>query len=310
MNSVTIIQIIFMKKSLRYSGFVAGTAIILFSCQKADTLKDPDLAGKSSKQKKNSCFIASFSYSNASVPSQTIFKNHYDASGRTTEVDAGVFSGGSVLSTLSLDLKWAAAGIAFTKARTITDTVLFAFVSKKGQVDRIVPGNQPDPQFLSTSFEYEGNQISALHITIAGKTETSYFNYDNKGNPVSITDAPTADVAVPGRIEYEYATSEKAKQQFYLDEPRKFSWNSFSLLQYIGLFPELQPVNLRTATKVTWGNNYQAYNMKIGNQQLDQEGKLVGYDIIHPQTGNTISHYSVNWKCSSDNNGQNNQDGN
>ena len=69
-------------------------------------------------------------------------------------------------------------------------------------------------------------------------------------------------------------------------------------------------MNLRTATKVTWGNNYQAYNMKIGNQQLDQEGKLVDYDIIHPQTGNTISHYSVNWKCSSDNNGQNNQDGN
>ena len=301
-----------MKKSLSYSSLLAGTAIILFSCQKVDTLGNPDLTNKSSKQKKNDCFIASLDYSNGNVPGKLIFKNYYDASDRIIKVDAGVFSGGSVLSTLAVDLKWSAAGIAFMKAGSIRDTVLYAFVGKKGRVDRIVPGNQPDMQFLPTSFEYAGDQLAALHITIAGKEETSYFNYDQKGNPSSITDAPAADVAVPGKIEYQYSANEKAKQQFYLDEPRKFSWNSFSLLQYIGLFPELQPVNLRTATKVIWGNNYQAYNMKIGNQQLDQQGKLIGYDIIYPQTGNIISHYNVNWKCSNGNNNdvQDNQQGN
>jgi len=68
-------------------------------------------------------------------------------------------------------------------------------------------------------------------------------------------------------------------------------------LQYIGLFPELQPVNLRTSTKVTWGNNYLAYQMNIGNHQVDGQGKLVSYDVMSPGSEQAISHYNINWSC-------------
>jgi hypothetical protein len=136
-----------------------------------------------------------------------------------------------------------------------------------------------------------------MHITLAGQTETSYFDYDDKGNLVSISDAPTPSIPVPGKVEYKYATNEKANDQLYFDEPRKFSWNSFTLLQYIGLFPELHPVNLRTSTKVTWGNNYQAYNMDITNQQLDAQGKLISYDVVSPGSTAAINHYNINWSC-------------
>ena len=299
-----------MKKSLCYSALIAGTALVFFSCQKTDALKESNLSEKSAKSKKSSCLISSLSYSNSNLSNQTIFTNHYDGSSRITQVDAGIFSGGSVLSSISLNIYRSQNGIAFVKTGTATDTVLFAFVNSKGRIEKIVPGNTAKADFLPTSFEYNGDQIAAMHISLAGNIETSYFNYDTKGNCTSIADAPTPDVQVPGKTEYEYATNEKAKQQFYLDEPRKFSWNSFSLLQYIGLFPELQPVNLRTATKVMWGNNYQAYNMKIANQQMDGQGKLISYDIIHPQTGKTVSHFNINWNCNSSTANQNDQQGN
>jgi hypothetical protein len=284
-----------MKRSLCYTTLLAGTVFSL-SCQKMNSANGDEVADKK-KPKKDLCLINSFSYSNSYIPTQTIFTNHFDLSGRALEVDAGLFSGGSILSSISLNVTWTTNGIAFFDANDAQDTILVATFDRKGRVDQIIPGNKPNYQFLPTTFTYSKNQLQSMNVTVAGNIETSNFNYDNKGNLVSITDLPTTSVPVPGKVEYGYATNEKATDQFYFDEPRKFSWNSFSLLQYIGLFPELQPTNLRTSTNVTWGNNYQVYQMNIGNHQLDNLGKLVSYDVISPTSGQTISHYNINWSC-------------
>ncbi len=283
-----------MKKSLTYGALLAGTAFTLFSCQKVNSIRE-DLDEK--KNKNDLCLISSFSYSNSSVPSETIFTNHYDLSGRSLEVEAGVYSGGTIFTHLNFSVRWTANGIFFLDANAPQDTILFATYDRKGRVQGIFPGNRPNYNFLPTTFEYNNNRVQAMNITLAGNAEASYFDYDQRGNLVSITDAPTTSVPIPGKVEHTYATNEKADDQFYFDEPRKFSWNSFSLLQYVGLFPELQPVNLRTSTKVTWGNNYQAYHMDISNHQIDPKGKLVSYDIMSPGSPTTISHFNINWSC-------------
>ena len=274
----------------------AGTAFTLFSCQKVNSVNDEEIADKR-KPKKDFCLISSFGYSNPAIPQQSIFTNHYDPSGRSLEVEAGMFSGGVVFSNITLSLKWVNGGVAFVNANAQQDTILIASFNKKGRVDKIIAGNKPNGNFLPTSFDYDKNGLRAMYITLAGNTLTSYFNYDPEGNLISIADAPSTSVSIPGKVEYTYDPHQKANDQFYFDEPRGFSWNSFSLLQYIGLFPELQPQNLRTSTKVMWGNNYQAYHMNIVNQQLDANGKLVSYDVASPGSNTTISHYNINWSC-------------
>ena len=284
-----------MKKSLTYATLLAGTAFSLFSCQKVNSVRD-DIEEKKHKNQEL-CLISSFSYSNSAIPLQTIFTNRYDLAGRSLEVEAGVFSGGAIASNKPFNIKWASNGLAFIDANSLSDTILIAYFDRKGRVEKISAGNAPNQDFLPTTFQYSNNRLSSMGITLAGNVRTSYFDYDQKGNIVSISDAPTTSVPIPGKVEYVYATNEKAKQQCYFDEPRGFSWNSFTLLQYVGLFPELEPVNLRTSTKVNWGNNYQAYYMNITNHQLDQDGKLLSYDIVSPGGGNTISRYNINWTC-------------
>ncbi|HYJ37944.1 MAG TPA: hypothetical protein VEV87_04985 [Chitinophagaceae bacterium] len=281
-----------MKKSLPYLALLTSTALSLFSCQKDNSVQEdlPD------KRNKDLCLVSSFTYSNSSVPSTTIFTNRYDLSGRTMQVEAGVFSGGTIFTYITFDVKWTVNSVVFIDASAPQDTVLVATFDR-GRIEKILPGNKVNENFLPTSFVYSGNRVQSMSITLAGKTEVSNFDYDTKGNIISISDLPTTSVPNPGKVEYKYAINEKAYEQFYFDEPRKFSWNSFSLLQYVGLFPELQPVNLRTSTKVNWGNNYIAYNMDIANHQIDQKGNLVSYDIMSPESSNTVSHYNINWTC-------------
>ena len=285
-----------MKRGLTYVTLIAGTAFGLMSCQKTNSIRE-EFDEKKNKNKEL-CLISSFSYSNTYVPLQSIFTNRFDLSGRSFEVEAGIFSGGAIVANKPFSIKWTGNGLVFLDANALQDTILVAVFDRKGRVESISPGSKATHDFLPTTFQYTNNRLSSMGITLAGNILTSYFDYDGKGNLVSISDAPTTSVPSPGKVEYTYANNKNASAQFYFDEPRKFSWNSFTLLQYIGLFPELQPTNLRTSTKVNWGNNYQAYHMNITNHQMDQNGKLVSYEIASPTGGgSSISRYNINWSC-------------
>jgi hypothetical protein len=186
--------------------------------------------------------------------------------------------------------------IAFVNAAAPADTILVATLNARGKVEKITQGNKPDYMFLPTTFEYNNDRLTAMNITLGSNTTKSNFFYDNQNNITSIEDQPTPSVSVPGKVSYGY-TTQKAAQQFYMDEPRGYSWNSFSLLQYAGLFPELNPTNLRTSTKVLWGNNYQAYNMNIANHQLDGNNNLTSYEVLNPGSSEVASKYNLGWNC-------------
>src|SRR4030095_851324 len=140
----------FMKKSLTYTALLAGTAFTLVSCQKANSISEQI---EDSKKNKDFCVITSFSYSNSAVPSQTIFTNHYDAAGRTIEVEAAVFSGGAIMELKRMNVNWTNQGIYFIDANAVLDTILVANLNKQGKVEEIVPGNKPSQDFLPTFFD-------------------------------------------------------------------------------------------------------------------------------------------------------------
>ena len=244
-----------MKRSSMYvSGLILASSTILFSCEKTDLLPE---SPETVKKKKTDCEAIAFRY-NTQTPTGTVnqyvFKRQNDpGTGKLQQITTAVYQGGVITSTLTLDVHWANGSVAFLKAGSVTDTVLVASLNANGKPVDAVAGNQPDQSFLPTSFEYNNNRLAAMKISLAGNLLVSRFSYDSKDNCILIQDDAQGS-QTPGRVEYTY-DNKKADQQLYLDEPRTFSWNTFSLLQFSGLFPELQPAQLRTGVKVFWANN-------------------------------------------------------
>ena len=269
-----------MKRSSAYvPGLIlASSTMLAISCTKTDiAAESPEVTNK----KKTDCEVTAF----RSGTSQYIFKKQIDpATGKVQQINAAVYQGGGISKTISLDVHWNSGSVAFIKSGTTTDTVLVASLNADGKPVNVVAGNTPDANYLPTSFEYQSNRLSAMKISLAGNVNVSRFNYDDRNNCTLIQDEARAG-EIPGRVEYSYS-NRRADKQVYLDEPRPYSWNTFSLMQFSGMFTELQPANLRTAVKVWWGNNYKAYDAELINHDVSG-GTLVKYDVAFP--GSTVS---------------------
>jgi hypothetical protein len=281
-----------MKRSSAYvsSLLLAGTTMF-FSCKKTDILaenEEPIL-----KKKKAACEISSFRQ-NSGSENKYVFQKQNDAvTGRLQKVTAGVYQGGAIISTASFDVHWSAGSVAFLRSGTTTDTVLVASLNAQGKPVDVVSGNTPDFNYLPTSFEYNNNRLSAMKIQNAGRTLVSRYHYDDRNNCLAIIDDAQGS-EIPGHVEYTYE-NKKADQQLYLDEPRPYSWNTFSLMQFAGLLPELQPTHLRTGVKVFWANNYKAYDVQLVDHQL-QGGKLVKYGVNFGGNSAPNPQY-IDWQC-------------
>jgi hypothetical protein len=284
-----------MKKSSAYvSGLILASSTMLFSCSKTDISEDlPEVTSK----KKVDCEITAFRFNTQSengTTSKYVFKKQLNPStGRLQQITAAVYQGGAITSNITLDVLWAPGSVAFVKSGSSTDTMLVVALNAQGKPVSAVGGNAANPDYLPTTFEYSNNKVAAMKITLAGNQLTSRFSYDGNGNCTLIQDEPRAS-EVPGRVEYSY-DNKKANTQVYFDEPRPFSWNTFSLMQFSGLLPELQPANLRSAVKVFWANNYKVYDVQLTNHQVNG-GSLVKYDVDYPGNGNPVAHF-IDLQC-------------
>ncbi|HEX6181127.1 MAG TPA: hypothetical protein VFZ47_07745 [Chitinophagaceae bacterium] len=282
-----------MKRSSMYlpTLFIASSTILL-SCEKTDLVPDNSNTVKSAK---SACEALAFR-SNFGAGTQYVFKKLLDpATGQLQQLTAAAYQGGAISTTTTFDVHWTANSVAFLKAGTTTDTVLVASLSAEGKPVSVVAGNTPDAlNYLPTSFEYVSNRLSAMKITLGSSQLVSRFNYDTKGNCVLIQDDAQGTIT-PGRVEYTY-DNKKADQQVYFDEPRGFSWNTFSLMQFAGLLPELQPTTLRTGVKVFWANNYKAYDVSLGNHQV-QGGTLQSYEVTTFNGSPSSLPYFTDWQC-------------
>lgn len=284
----------YMKRSSMYvSGLILASSTILFSCEKADLVaENPAVVNK----KQSDCEVVAFRYTTQTptgTTNQYVFRKQNDPStGKLQQITAAVYQGGAISSTIILDVQWTTNSVSFVKAGS-ADTVLVASLNAQGKPVSVAGGNKPDANFLPTSFEYNNNRLAAINVSLAGNQLISRFTYDDKGNCILIQDDAQGSMT-PGRVEYTY-DNKKADRQLYLDEPRTFSWNTFSLMQFSGFFPELQPTQLRTGVKVFWANNYKVYDVSLINHDV-QGGNLRKYDVSFPGGTTTIPHYTE-WQC-------------
>lgn len=293
-----------MKKSSVYvSGLILASSTILFSCTKADI--SPDVSPEVTNKKKVDCEITAFRFNSLSengTVSKYVFQKQIDpSSGRLKQITTAVYQGGVFNSTITLDVLWGASSIAFVRAGAAADTMLIVTLNAQGKPVSAVGGNAPSTDFLNTSFEYSNNMLSAMKISLAGNLLVSRFTYDDRGNCILIQDESRSG-EVPGRVEFSY-DSKKVDTQVYYDEPRPFSWNTFSLMQFAGLLKELEPNNQRTAVKVWWSHNYKVYDVQLLNHQLNG-GTLVKYDVSYGGNSNVLP-YFIDVQCDNSSAGKN-----
>ncbi|HEY0677047.1 MAG TPA: hypothetical protein VGD17_02130 [Chitinophagaceae bacterium] len=289
-----------MKKSFPYlPGLLLVSSAIFTSCQKDELLvleNEGDVENASARSA--NCIATGFNVS-YSDGNKMVFKTQFAGSvDRPKRISAGVFQGGTITQNIELDIKRAGKTITIYKSGSATDAVLIVTLNNNNRPVSAVAGNSPDDNFLPTNFTYSGDKLSSMNILLAGNYTTSNFVYSN-GNISSIEDVSSAGL-VAGKIQYEYNLNARAVKQLYLEETRGFSWNTFTLLQYLGYFPELDPIHLRTRTKVMWGNNYVALDANLVNHQVEN-GKLVRYDVTYQGSEVNIPHY-IEWDCGVGNN--------
>jgi hypothetical protein len=274
-------------------------SIIFTSCQKNQFIAEDSPNNELLRASENkSCAVTDFRciYNITPTPQEEIiYSRTYHANGKLKNITAAVYSGGGIVGSSTYEVNWKKNRVALIHAGT-ADTLLVADLNKSGRVITTRDGNRPDFQYLPTSFNYTNDRVNVMKIHFSGTDLLANFHYNN-GNITRIDDIGDGSTT-PGKIEYQYATGNKIKQQQYFDEPRKFSWNTFTLLQFLGLFPELDGENLRTRTTVDWGNNYIAYDKVLVNHQVDQNGRLMQYAVTDPANGEISSRYFLNWNCS------------
>ena len=276
---------------------LAGT-LLISSCQKNNFAPENTVSDELARAAENkNCAVTEFRcmYNTTPTPQEEIvYSKTYHSSGKLKNITAAIYSGGANIGSATYSVNWKKNHVALIHDGT-SDTLLIAELNKNGKVITTRDGNKPDFQYLPTSFAYSNERLNTMKIHFSGTDLVANFHYSN-GNITRIDDMGDGTSA-PGKIEYQYATGNKIKQQQYFDEPRKFSWNTFTLLQFLGLFPELDGENLRTRTTVDWGNNYIAYDKILVNHQVDQSGRLMQYAVTDPSDGTISSRYFLNWSC-------------
>lgn len=182
--------------------------------------------------------------------------------------------------------------VAFVNSGKPSDTVFVAYLNEDGKVRAVKQGNAPDENFLPSSFYYENGKLSRLEVLFGKMKISSEFSYDSKGNLIKIKEFSNLDdETVTTVFGYDYTGT--AGSQFYFELPTGFINNSFALLEYVGLFPELQPKNLRTSVKKS--DAYSETTVKYGNHKISPNGQLLGYDIVDDK-GNSLRNHSIEWK--------------
>lgn len=280
-----------MKKTFKWATVILLLQLLLAACSKIDWI-DVWHGGN----KTQLCDVASFTlgyYSNQ--PNPFFFTKTYDPSGKyVKEIDAA-FNNVRYPDDLihcPLRVEYKPSKIYFVRMENPFDTVVTACLDYQGRVIRTNSHNW----IFENVFKYRNNRL----FSIQNNMWTDTCEYDTRGNILSMSHY--VDYGEYGGIDrngyfYTYDYSKKAKQQAYFEETRDIN-NDFTLMQYMGFFPELNPVNMRISSHNGLKNGY-GFQLYMGNHVLDSKGKLVQYNLLTPPEENqqVITHALLTWQC-------------
>lgn len=244
------------------------------------------------------CDAASFMLGvNSDQVNPFFFTKVYDPSGKYVKEINAAFNNVRYPADLvhyPLRLEYKPSKIYFIRMESPFDTVVTAWLNHQGRVSY----TSSKGGTYENTFVYRNNRLFSIqwHTEAFGVTDTCV--YDVYGNIMSIAHYESFYGERDGYF-YEYDYAKKAKQQVYFEETRNIN-NDFTLMQYMGFFPELNPVNLRTHSKLGLQQGY-GFENYIGNHLLDAKGKLIQYDLLTPPgtTGDQqiITRAFLTWNC-------------
>lgn len=221
-----------------------------------------------------------------------VFKMFTGEDGNTQITTELASAGGYADNLLSFNIIRSASQVAFVDAGKASDTVFIAYLNDEGKVRAVKQGNAANENFLPGNFYYKNGKLSKLEV-LHGKTMVgSEFEYDSRGNISTIREFSNLDNETV-TTNFGYDLSKSATSQVYFEMPSGFINNGFVLLEYAGLFPELQPKNLRTSVKKK--DSYSETETLIGNHTLGLNGAVTGYDIVD-EHGNVLRAHRISWK--------------
>lgn len=144
-----------------------------------------------------------------------------------------------------------------------------------------------DEDLQKFQFRYKNNRLVAIDWE-------NYFVdscvYDSYGNILSIKEN---GAGIGYTFGYDY--SRKGKYQYYQDELRTVD-NGFTLLCYLGLFPELNPVNVRTYVRLGPDSGMAYWLRYLINHEFDDKGRLIKYGITSNPGSEAYYFMTIKWR--------------
>ncbi|HYJ37469.1 MAG TPA: hypothetical protein VEV87_02590 [Chitinophagaceae bacterium] len=242
------------------------------------------------------CEVSQYNYSIIQNSAPHLYKKYYDQSGKFVE---------------QIDFTFLAVGVPEIKhwlVRHSQKKLLFIDKDNPNDTTMIVQFNaNARPETITTSvssfnlpikFFYKNNRLDSIRFP--DPFGTLECEYDHKGNILAIKQFQLAHGQDVGTF-YEYDYSRKIKMQVYHEEAVAALHFPFVVLQYIDLFPELDPKNVRIRSRVGLRVGSHISDFILFNHMMDAEGKLAGYEI-RTATDPSVAFVNIDWKCNKDNN--------
>jgi hypothetical protein len=230
------------------------------------------------------------------LPFPFLFEKKFNHAGQVTEINCSFNNILPAEELIHFNLRVAYHGsqVYLINKESPYDTTLKVFLNAQGRVRESIGTSD---FIFRNKYYYNGNRLRAVEAFTSFFTRRDTCEYDAHGNILSITDQ---DIFMGERDGYffQYDYSKKVKNQFYFDEIRDLN-NDFALLQYLGCFPELEPVHLRTHTRLGLETTAATYDKDLINHTFDAKGKLTGYDVVSFFGGSPSLFYKakLSWKC-------------
>lgn len=274
-----------MKKVIVRLGLLCAITLLFVTCSKIDW----DFFRHQSKK---DCDLQSYNLSFYKEPAPFLFKKKYNGSGdRITEIEFNIFSIVPNASPYKLRLAYHGLAIYLINLNNEQDTTMKIYLNAKGRVKECFGKFRID----YTKFSYDAkNRLSNLEYAWGGPP---VFNdtceYDQYGNILRIY-RPFQGERQGSFYKYDY--SKKGKRQVYLDQLSHS--DDFTLLQYLGFFPELEPVHVRTRVWMGYETYPYWWDRHLANHQFDAKGRLIQYDVFNSIT-DPQPHFQafLNWNC-------------
>lgn len=278
-----------MKKIIVRTGLFIAIPLLFSTCHKVDWYDVFGSQGKKDCQLQS--YILDWDY-DFGFP--LLFEKKFNPAGdRVTEIHCSFHNVFSGIGPVPFDLRVVYKGseVYLINKKAPFDTTLKVFLNAQGRVRECLGTGY----IFRNKFFYQGNRLRALEYEGLGFHRDT-CEYDSRGNILSI--APPGPPGTRWGYFYKYDYTKKAKQQFYMEETRDLN-NDFTLLQYLGAFPELNPVNVRIYTRSGPEVGPGGWRHPLLNHRFDSQGRLLGYDLGFEDGDSVIasSGASLEWKC-------------